>query len=53
MMDATRPKSASAGGRIMQAFMVSPVVIVLDEGLDLDLKIAVQEVALQQNAVGS
>ena len=40
------------GGRhVVQALVVTLVVVVLDEGLDLGLEVAGQEVVLQQDAV--
>ena len=40
------------GGReVLQAFVVTPVIVVSDEGLDLSLKIARQVVVLEQNPV--
>ncbi len=38
-------------GEIAEALVVASVVVVLDEGLDLRLEIAGQEVVLEQDAV--
>lgn len=46
-----RPKRTSAGGEVLQALMVAPMVIVLDEYVDLLPEIAGQVGVLQQNAV--
>ena len=39
------------GGHVAQALVVALVVVVIDEGLDLGLEIAGEEVVLQQDAV--
>lgn len=44
-------KVGIGGGHVIQALVVALVVIVLDEGLDLGLQIAGQEVVLPQDAV--
>lgn len=45
------PAEVGIGGRhIVQALVVTLVVAVLDEGLDLGLEVAGQEVVLQQDA---
>ena len=38
-------------GHVVEALVVAPMVVVLDEGLDLSLKVARQEVVLQRNTV--
>ena len=38
-------------GEVVQAFVVAPVIVVIDEGTDLGLEIAWQIVVLQQDAV--
>ena len=46
------PAEVGVGGRhVVQALVVALVIVVLDEGLDLGLEIAGQEVVLQQDAV--
>ena len=46
------PAEVGVGGRhVVQALVVTLVVVVLDERLDLDLKVAGQEVVFQQDAV--
>ena len=43
--DGQRPAEVGIGGcHVGQAFVVAPVVVLLDEGLDLGLKVAGQEV---------
>ena len=50
--DGCGPSEVGVGrGHVVQAFMVALMVVVLDEGLDLDLKVARQEVVFQQNTV--
>ena len=50
--DGGSPAEVGVGGRhVVQALMVTLVVVVLDEGLDLSFKVAGQEVVLQQDAV--
>lgn len=50
--DGCSPSEVGIGRRyVVQAFMVALVVVVLDEGLDLNLVVAGQEVVLQQDAV--
>ncbi|NOW48677.1 hypothetical protein FHW96_004867 [Novosphingobium sp. SG751A] len=45
--DGCRPAEVVVGGRhVVQAFVVTLVIVVLDEGLDLGLKVAGQEVVL-------
>ena len=39
------------GGHVVQALVVSLVIVVLDERLDLGLEVAGQEVVLEQDAV--
>jgi hypothetical protein len=39
------------GRQIAKAFVVAPVIVVIDKGADLTFEIAGQEVVLQQNAV--
>jgi hypothetical protein len=49
--DGLRSAEAGIGGRdVVQALMVTPVVVVLDERFDLAFEIAGQEVILQQDA---
>ena len=38
-------------GHVFQALVVAPVIVVLDEGLDLGLKVAGQEVIFEQHLV--
>ena len=50
--DGWSPAEVGVGrGHIVQALMVTLMVVVLDEGLDLGLKVAGQEVVFQQDAV--
>jgi hypothetical protein len=50
--DGWRPAEVGIGGRhVVQALVVALVVVVLDEGLDLGLEVAGQEVVFQQDAV--
>ena len=50
--DGWRPAEVGVGGRhVVQALVVTLVVVVLDEGLDLGFKVAGQEVVLEQDAV--
>ena len=50
--DGLSPTEVSVGGcDVVQALVVSPVIVVLDEGLDLGLKVSLQIVVLQQDAV--
>ena len=50
--DGRSPAEVGVGGRhVGQALVVTLVVVVLDEGLDLGLEVARQEVVLQQDAV--
>jgi len=50
--DGRGPAEVGVGGRhVVQALVVSLMVVVLDEGLDLGLKVAGQEVVFQQDAV--
>ena len=50
--DGAGPAEVGVSGRyVLQALVVTSVVIVLDERLDLDLKVAGQEVIFQQDAV--
>lgn len=39
------------GGEIVQAFMVSSVIVVADEGVDLGLEVSWQELVFEQDAV--
>ena len=45
------PKVDVGGCQVLQAFMVSPVIVMADEPADLPLQIAGQDVVLQQDAV--
>ncbi len=46
------PADVGVGGRhVAQAFVVTSVIVVFDEGLDLGLEVAGQEVVFQQDAV--
>src|SRR5690606_12912037 len=45
------PEVNVGGSEIVQALMISPMVVAVDEGRDLALEIARQEVVLQQDAV--
>jgi len=50
--DGWRPAEVGVGGRhVVQALVVPLVIVVLDERLDLGLKVAGQKVVLQQDAV--
>lgn len=50
--DGRCPAEVGIGGRhVVQALVVTLVVVVLDEGLDLGGKVAGQEVVFQQDAV--
>ena len=50
--DGWRPAEVGVGGRhVGQRFVVTLVVVVLDERLELGLEVAGQEVVLQQDAV--
>ena len=50
--DGGSPSEVGVGGRdIVQALVVTLVVVMLDEGLDLSFEIAGQEVVFQQDAV--
>ena len=50
--DVAGPAEVGVGGRhVLQALVVTPVIVVFDEGLDLGLKVAGQEVVFQQDAV--
>jgi hypothetical protein len=50
--DGWRPTEVGVGGRhVGQALVVTLVVVVLDEGLDLGLEVAGQEVVFQQDSV--
>ena len=50
--DGWRPAEVGVGGRhVAQALVVTLVIVVLDEGLDLALEVAGQEVVFQQDAV--
>src|SRR5690606_16867524 len=44
-------KVGIGGCHVVQALMVSPVIVVFDEGLDLGFEIARQEVVFQQDAI--
>ena len=39
------------GGHVVQALVIALVIVVLDEGFDLGLKVAGQEVVFEQDAV--
>ena len=45
------PEVDVGGGEIVEAFVIAPMVVALDEGCDLGLEIAWQEVVLQEDAV--
>lgn len=50
--DALRPAEVNiSGGQVSQALVVAPVVVVLDEHLNLGFEVAGQMVVLQQDAV--
>ena len=50
--DGRCPAEVGVGGRhVTEAFVVTSVIIMVDEGLDLGLKIARQEVIFEQDAV--
>ena len=50
--DGAGPAEVGVGGRhVAEALVVTLVVVVLDEGLDLGLEVSGQEVVFQQNAV--
>ena len=50
--DGRRPAEVGVGGRhVVQALVVTVMVVVLDEGLDLGLEVTGQEVVFQQDAV--
>ena len=50
--DGWGPAEVGVGrGHVCQALMIAPVVVVLDEGADLGLEVAGQEVVLEQDAV--
>jgi len=50
--DGLGPSEVGIGGRhVLQALLVTLVVVVLDEGLDLGFEIAGQEVVFEQDAV--
>ena len=50
--DGGSPSEVGVGGRdVVQALVVTLVVVMLDEGLDLSFEIAGQEVVFQQDAV--
>ena len=50
--DGRCPAEVGIGGRhVVQALMVTLVVVVLDEGLDLGFEVAGQKVVFQQDAV--
>ena len=50
--DGGGPAEVGVGGRhVVQALVVALVVVVLDEGLDLGLEVAGQEVVLQQDGL--
>ena len=49
--DIAMPEVDVGGGEIAEALMVAAVVVVLDEGRNLSLKIAWQEVVFEENAV--
>ena len=45
------PEVNVGGGKIVEALVVAPMVVVLDEGGDLGFEIARQEVVFEQDAV--
>ena len=45
------PEVDVGGCDVVQALMVAPVIVMIDEGLDLGFKIKRQEVVFQQDAV--
>src|SRR5690606_41219077 len=50
--DGCSPAEVGVGGRhVVEALMVAPVVVMLDEGADLGLEVAGQEVVFEQDAV--
>jgi hypothetical protein len=50
--DGAGPAEVGVSGRhVAQAFVVTSVIVVFDEGLDLGLEVAGQEVVFQQDAV--
>jgi len=50
--DGRCPAEVGVGGRhVIQALVVTLVIVMLDEGLDLSLEVAGQEVVFQQDAV--
>ena len=50
--DGLGPAEVGVGGRhVVQALVVTPVIVVFDERLDLGLKVTGQEVVFQQDAV--
>src|SRR5665213_1689278 len=50
--DGIGPAEVGVGrGDVVEALVVAPMIVVLDEGLDLTLEVAGQEVILQENAV--
>jgi hypothetical protein len=50
--DGFRPAKVSVGWRdVVEARVIAPVLVMLDEGADLDLKVARQEVVFQKDSV--
>lgn len=50
--DGRGPAEVGVCGRhVVQAFVIAPVVVVFDEGLDLGLEVTGQEVVFQEDAV--
>jgi hypothetical protein len=45
------PEVDVGGGEVVEALVLAPVIVVLDEGRDLGFEIAGQEVALQEDAL--
>ena len=50
--DGFGPAEVGVGGRyVVETLVIAPVVVMLDEGADLDLKVAGQEVVFQEDSV--
>ena len=50
--DGIGPAEVGVGrGDVVEALVVTPMIVVLDEGLDLAFEVAGQEVVFEQNAV--
>ena len=45
------PEVDVGGGEIVEAFVIAPMVITLDEGCDLGIEVTRQEVVFEQDAV--